>query len=467
MGRLRQVRTRHEERALPHFDEAERAILGAVLLDNQAFNTATQILTPDDFFGDANRLIYEAMGAISRRSETINTVTLREELTRRDVLERAGGAAYISGLIDGIPAAANVEQYARSIKDKAILRDAIAAAETIRNMAMDPGADPEVVLVGSQQAIAAIANGAGRAAERFRVYELADYLELRLPPRQPLLSPWFYEKDLALLYANRGTGKTWVALSIALGVATGQTVMGWKAAEPAPVLYVDGEMPIETLQTRTSHLLAGLAPDVDTARIPFRILAADAQEIPVPALDSPEGERLIDAILGDAKLVVFDNISTLFGAGPENEAEAWGPAQDLLLGLRRRGVAVLLVHHAGKNGAQRGTSRREDVLDVVVKLQRPGDYRAEDGARFEVRFEKTRGLSGGDAASFEAQLATDENGFMSWLVADVEGQTRQRVIELLNDGLSPGAVASELRLHRATIYRHRRAAIAEGSLDDK
>ena len=84
----------------------------------------------------------------------------------------------------------------------------------------------------------------------------------------------------------------------------------------------------------------------------------------MPALDSPEGKRLLDAILGDAKLVVFDNISTLFGAGPENEAEAWGPAQDLLLGLRRRGVAVLLVHHAGKSGAQRGTSRREDVLDV-------------------------------------------------------------------------------------------------------
>ncbi len=452
------------ERALPAATQTERAILGAVLLDNQALIAAAQILSPDDFFNDANRLTFEAMTGLTERSEAIDTVTLREELTRRDALERVGGAAYISGLIDGIPVAANVEQYARTIKDKAILRDAIAEAETIRNMAMDPGADPEVVLVGAQQAIAAIANGAGRAAERVRVYELAEYLELRLPPRQPLLSPWFNEKDLAMLYANRGDGKTWVALSIALGVATGTSALGWEAPARAPVLFVDGEMPVETLQSRTSSLLAGLDPDLDTSEIPFRILAADAQEVPVPALDSPEGKRLLDAILGDAKLVVFDNISTLFGAGPENEAEAWGPAQDLLLGLRRRGVAVLLVHHAGKSGAQRGTSRREDVLDTVIKLQRPGEYRAENGARFEVRFEKARGLIGADVAPFEAQLATDENGCATWIV---EGRTRHRVVDLLEAGMPPDAVASELGIHRSTVYRHRNAAIAEGSFDEE
>ena len=467
MGRPHRVRPRPEDRALPHDREAERAILGAVLLDNQAFDAAAQVLTPEDFFGEAHRLIFEAMGTLSGRSEAIDTVTLREVLERRNVLERAGGAAYVSSLIDGLPAAANVDQYARIIKDKAILRDAIDEAETIRNMAMDPGADPEVVLAGAQQAIAAIANGAGRAAERVRVYELAEYLELRLPPRQSLLSPWLNEKDLALLYANRGDGKTWVALSIALGVATGTRALGWEAPAPAPVLFVDGEMPVETLQLRMCSLLAGLDPDLEASEIPFRILAADAQELSVPSLDSPEGRRLIDAVLGDARLVVFDNISTLFGAGPENEAEAWGPAQELLLGLRRRGVAVLLVHHAGKSGAQRGTSRREDVLDTVIKLQRPSDYRAEDGARFEVRFEKARGLIGGDVAPFEARLSTDENGFSTWIVASVEGRTRQQVIDLLAADMTPDEVASKLGINRSTVYRHRKAAIAEGSLDEK
>ena len=115
--RLRRVRTRHEERALPHYDEAERAILGAVLLDNQAFNTATQILTPDDFFGEANRLIYEAMAGLSERSEPIDTVTVRTELTQCGALERAGGPAYICSLTDGIPAATNVAAYARIVRE--------------------------------------------------------------------------------------------------------------------------------------------------------------------------------------------------------------------------------------------------------------------------------------------------------------------------------------------------------------
>ena len=93
------------ERTAPHNAEVERSILGAVLLDNQALNAADQIVTAEDFFVDGNRLIYEAMAWLSERSEAIDTVTLREELVRRDVLELAGGAAYISSLIDGIPVA--------------------------------------------------------------------------------------------------------------------------------------------------------------------------------------------------------------------------------------------------------------------------------------------------------------------------------------------------------------------------
>ena len=125
------------------------------------------------------------------------------------------------------------------------------------------------------------------------------------------------------------------------------------------------------------------------------------------------------------------------------------------------------MHHAGKSGAQRGTSRREDVLDTVIKLQRPSDYRAEDGARFEVRFEKARGLIGGDVAPFEARLSTDENGFSTWIVASVEGRTRQQVIDLLAADMTPDEVASKLGINRSTVYRHRKAAIAEGSLDEK
>jgi putative DNA primase/helicase len=97
-------------------------------------------------------------------------------------------------------------------------------------------------------------------------------------------------------------------------------------------------------------------------------------------------------VLSDVDLVIFDNLSTLCTNGSESACDAWVPMQNWLLKLRRQGVAVLLVHHAGTNGRQRGTSRREDALDTVIALRRPEDYSPEQGARFEVHFEKLRSV---------------------------------------------------------------------------
>jgi len=77
-----------------------------------------------------------------------------------------------------------------------------------------------------------------------------------------------------------------------------------------------------------------------------------------------------------------------------------------MLTLRRRGIAVLLVHHAGKGGDQRGTSKREDLLDVVIRLSRPTDYDPKQGARFEMTFTKARNLHGTDAEGLEVTLPT-------------------------------------------------------------
>jgi hypothetical protein len=83
--------------------------------------------------------------------------------------------------------------------------------------------------------------------------------------------------------------------------------------------------------------------------------------------------------------------------------------QDLVLSLRRTGTTTLIVHHSGKGGQQRGTSRREDVLDTVISLRRPEGYEAPEGARFEVHFEKSRGFTGGDAIPFEASLQVGDD----------------------------------------------------------
>src|SRR3972149_9717977 len=95
------------QRTLPHNLEAERSVLGAVLLHNDAFNLAAEVLDARDFFRDAHRRIFDKMAALSERGDAIDLVTLKEELGRSGELDEVGGPAYIAALVDGVPRSAN------------------------------------------------------------------------------------------------------------------------------------------------------------------------------------------------------------------------------------------------------------------------------------------------------------------------------------------------------------------------
>src|SRR5262249_10570872 len=114
-----------KEKALPHNAEAERTVLGAVLVDNAALNSAAEILVRDDFHREAHRRIFDAMAALAERSQPIDLVTLKDELVRGSALEAVGGAAYLASLVDGVPRVTSVEQWSRIIKEKAVLRNLI------------------------------------------------------------------------------------------------------------------------------------------------------------------------------------------------------------------------------------------------------------------------------------------------------------------------------------------------------
>lgn len=122
------------------------------------------------------------------------------------------------------------------------------------------------------------------------------------------------------------------------------------------------------------------------------------------------------------------------------ERSAWLPMQNWLLRLRRKGVAVLLVHHAGVNGRQRGTSRREDALDTVIALRRPGDYSPEQGARFEVHLEKTRSMVDEAASPFEVavELFRTEGGKsgIRWMARDLKPSLFEQATTLFQEGRS-------------------------------
>jgi putative DNA primase/helicase len=159
-----------------------------------------------------------------------------------------------------------------------------------------------------------------------------------------LLDPILPERSLAMLYAPRGLGKSWLALSIGLAVASGTLLLRWSAPRQRRVLYVDGEMPLVSLQER----LKAISVPFGTA-IPndgFRILAADQIDGGIN-LSNEDGQRSLEPLLEEVDLLILDNLSTLASTTSESASDAWVPMQNWLLKLRRRGVAVLLVHHAG------------------------------------------------------------------------------------------------------------------------
>src|SRR5687767_15581108 len=113
------------ERTLPHNLEAERSVLGAILVHNDAFNLAAQVIDSSDFYRDAHRRIFERMVQLNERNQAIDFVTLKEELGRAGEIDEVGGPSYVAALADGVPRATNVEYYARIVKEKSTLRSLI------------------------------------------------------------------------------------------------------------------------------------------------------------------------------------------------------------------------------------------------------------------------------------------------------------------------------------------------------
>ena len=295
----------------------------------------------------------------------------------------------------------------------------------------------------------------------FDVHELAD---MAFRPRDPLLSPWLNSQDLCMAFAGRGIGKTHFCLAVAYAVATGGKFLRWSAPAPRKVLYLDGELPGGVLQKR----LQMHAPDVDPPRGFLRILTPDVvpEGQPLPDLSTPGGQAAIDLLIEpDTALVIVDNLSAWARTGRENDAESWHPVAEWILSLRRRGIAVILVHHSGKGGQQRGTSKKEDLLDVVIGLSRPKDYDPQQGAAFVMEFTKARNLKGEDAESLEIELkGTDERAEWYWRTA--ENSTFDRVVDLSNEGLRPNEIATELEINKSTVSRHLRKARELGLLTD-
>lgn len=296
-----------------------------------------------------------------------------------------------------------------------------------------------------------------------RLLSLPALLSMDIPPQPQLLAPILRERGTMMVHAKRGVGKTYLALGMAYAVASGGKYLRWEAPSARKVLYIDGEMPLVVLQERLAGIVAGSATEAASEN--FQILAADYFEEGLPNLATNEGQSAMEPFLEGVGLVVLDNLSTLASTVRDNDADSWSPMQTWILRLKRRGISVLLIQHSGKSGAQRGTSRKEDVLDTVVSLRHPEDYSPTDGARFEVHFEKARGFFGDDAKPFEAKLEKP-GGSIEWTTRDVDDSKMAQVEALSEEGLTVREIGNELGISKSAAQRLKTkiAMNREGSL---
>ena len=304
-GTRTRVELQHVDRVPPQNVEAERAVLGGVLLEPEAATKAIEIVSPESFYRPAHGKIFQAMIVLFKRHEPIDVMTLAEELKKSGDLDALGGVAALTDLVDGTPTAANIEHYARIVLDKFILRQLIRASTDIAQDAYAASREADAILDSAEQKIFKISES--RVSQGFvhikeilkeRFEEIQRVHETRvsitgLPSGFIDLDKYtagFHPSDLVIIAGRPSMGKTSFALNIAQHVGL---------MEKKPVAVFSLEMSKELLVQR---LLCSEAQ-------------VDAQKVRRGFTSSKDIERLTNAagLLSEAPVFIDDTpaISTL------------------------------------------------------------------------------------------------------------------------------------------------------------
>lgn len=243
-----------QDRSLPHNIDAERSVLGVVIVHNPALYEVAGLLTAEDFYPPRHQRIFAAMTRLLERGVVIDFVTLKNELGKSGELEEVGGAAYVASLADGMPASANVEYYAKIVREKSILRQLIFAANKVLSSAYEASDDPSVLLDEAERALLSVSHNSDAGDLMFAEHLLPETMAMLariFDTKRPVtgVPTGFAELDtftrgwqpgnLVVLGGRPGEGKSALALQVAL-----------HAAQSGPVAFFSMEMSREEILTR-------------------------------------------------------------------------------------------------------------------------------------------------------------------------------------------------------------------------
>jgi replicative DNA helicase len=293
-------------RVPPQNLEAERSVLGGILLDNNVLDQILDLVQEEDFYREAHRKIFAAMLSMAERSEAIDYLTLEDELRAHSQLEEVGGAAYIASLTDAVPSLANLKTHARIVRDKAVARRLISASTKILQACFDDSQELEDTLDEAQHLIFTVSQRRGQAgpvALKELVKSSFEIIEKLFERKEQYtgvptgfreldnITSGLQRGDLIILAARPSMGKTALALNMAQNAALRSKV---------PTLVFSLEMNKESLVNRllcsearedSHHLRSGHLSDADWAKLARA--AGQLSETPLYIDDTP-GIRVME-----------------------------------------------------------------------------------------------------------------------------------------------------------------------------
>jgi replicative DNA helicase len=395
------------DRPLPHNLEAERSVLGAILIHNDAFNSAAEVLNPRDFFRDAHRRIFEKMVQLSERGNAIDFITLKEELSRSGELDEVGGPAYIAALVDGLPHATNIEYYARIVREKSTLRNLIFSANKILASAYEAEQEPNQILDDAERSIFEIAENRvreGFVSMRALAHASFETIERAHERKQLItgvpsgfadldeLTAGFQPGDLVIIAARPSVGKTALALNVAqhVGTKTARSVGIFSLEMSKEQLFLrmlTSEAHIDSHRLRTGFLV-----ESDWGRLSHALGTLSEAKIYIDdtpgigVLEMRAKSRRLAAEHG-LDMLMIDYIQLMQGRGRfENRTLELASISRSLKGLAKElNVPVVVISQLSRAPEARSDHRPllsdlresgalEQDADVVVLLFRPDQY---------------------------------------------------------------------------------------------
>lgn len=288
--------------------------------------------------------------------------------------------------------------------------------------------------------------------------------EIPIQPKTVYLHPWVTSSQVILVSGWRNSGKTMFVMSMLDSITKKMQFGPWSCELPETCLYMDGEMVADDVIDRLKGFGLG------NRQCPLFIYSdyyANSLGLSRANLLDEKWRAAMQKLLieNNVKIWAVDNLASLTPGADENVKSEWDPVNQWFLELRFQGITSVLVHHTGKGGAQRGTSAREDNIDISIGLERPANYHTEDGARFVCKFHKSR-IKTADlpyVKDYEFQLR-EQDGRYVWTYCDEQADKKRQVLTMLDQGFKQKDIADELGVSGAYISKVKNRALSDGIL---